>query len=190
MGKTPAKKGPVSRVPASVKKAQATEKKILSGCEAIRTVWIALAGQFYDFFEGKMWTDLGCETFNEWLGQPQIELGRTQVYGLIEAYREFVIERDVDPAELGGFDHSKLTVVLPAVRSGEVTLEEALSDCESLSRSDLRAKYQGELPEKTGEGAGAGGKQELVQCVDCGKMREADATECPPEVDPNQMEID
>ena len=37
----------------------------------------------------------------------------------------------------------KLAVVIPAVRRGAVSADEAVSDAMVLSRSDLRAKYQG-----------------------------------------------
>lgn len=182
--------GTVTKTPASVRTAEATQKKIVKGCEAIRTVWIALAGHLHDFFEMKMWTTLGYETFAEWLATPEIDLGRTQVYALIEAYRELVIDRGVEVETLSNLDVTKIAVVLPAIRSGEVELDVALSDCETLSRSDLREKYGQQLPEKSGEGAGAGGKRELVQCADCGKMREADAEECSTDPIPGQEEID
>jgi hypothetical protein len=189
MSKSVAKKGPTTQAPASVKKAEATQEKIVKGCEAIRTVWIALAGHLHDFFAMKMWKELGYETFNDWLATPEIDLGRTQVYTLIEAYQELVIERGVDAEELVGLDVTKIAVVLPAIRSGEVSLDDALADCKVLSRSDLREKYGQQLPDKSGEGAGAGGKRELVQCADCGKMREADGEEsCDPI--PGQEEID
>ena len=155
------------------------QRKIVTGCEAIRTLWVALAGYLYEFNGEQMWSALGYETFNDWLATPEIDLGRSQVFSLIEAYRELIVERGVDPEELSKLDVSKIAVVLPAIRSGEVDLETALADCETLSRSDLREKYGKQLPEKTGEG-NAGGKRELVQCEQCGKMREPDVETCPP----------
>jgi valyl-tRNA synthetase len=44
----------------------------------------------------------------------------------------------------------KADAVLPAIRRGEVTLEEALSDCETLSRSDVTAKYRRGRPPGAG----------------------------------------
>jgi hypothetical protein len=166
---------PVKAQSAEVDRAQEVQENIKKGCSAIRGLWVALASYLYEFFEGKMWTTLGYETFNEWLATPEIDLGRTQVYALVEAYRELVIERGVDPETLGAIDVSKIAVVLPALRAGAASLEEALSDCETLSRSDLREKYGQQLPEKTG---GEGGSKaqagpSLEECEQCGRMVEA-----------------
>jgi hypothetical protein len=49
----------------------------------------------------------------------------------------------VPPAELLALEPSKLDVVLPAIESSKVTLDEALGDVAALSRSDLREKYMG-----------------------------------------------
>lgn len=166
---------PVKAQSAEVDRAHEVEKNIKTGCNAIRGLWFTLASYLYEFFEKKMWVSLGYETFNEWLATPEIDLGRTQVYALVEAYRELVVEREVDPEQLGALDVTKIAVVLPALRAGAVSLEEALSDCETLSRSDLREKYGQQLPEKTG---GEGGSKTpagppLEECEQCGRMVEA-----------------
>lgn len=168
---------PVTTQSGEVDRAHEVEKNIKKGCHAIRGLWVVLAGYLYEFFEGKMWKSLGHETFNEWLATPEIDLARSQVYALVEAYRELVVERGVVPEELSGLDVTKIAVVLPALRAGAVSLEEALSDCETLSRSDLREKYGQQLPEKTG---GEGGSKTppagppLEECETCGRMVEAE----------------
>lgn len=177
---TTKKRGPVTDAPAPAERAHEVQEQIKTGCAAIRTLWVALAGYLYEFFGKRMWKELGYETFTEWLATPEIDLGRTQVYALVEAYRELVVERGVDPEQLGLIDVTKIAVVLPAIRSGEVDLAEALADCESMSRSDLREKYGQQLPEKTGGGGESKGRRELVQCEQCGRMREPDAEPCEP----------
>lgn len=106
-----------------------------------RSSWIVLAERLHVFHNGKGWDALGLHSFNEWLGQPEISLGRAEAYAMLGAWRELVLDRDVDPRRLVAVDVSKVAVILPAVRRGEVTADEALADCESLSRSDLREKY-------------------------------------------------
>ena len=107
-----------------------------------RASWVRLAALLHTFREQKAWTLRGCPSFAEWLGQPEIGLGLRQAYSLTGCWRELHVERGVTVERLQGFDPSKLEVVLPAIRGG-IELEEALADCETLSRSDLREKYRG-----------------------------------------------
>jgi hypothetical protein len=106
-----------------------------------RSSWVALAGRLADFHSGKGWVALGLDSFNEWLGQPEISLSRADAYAMLGAWRDLHIERDVPVEALERLDVSKLAVVLPAIRAG-ADVEKALSDCEALSRPDLRAEYQ------------------------------------------------
>jgi hypothetical protein len=107
-----------------------------------RANWTTIAEHLYAFHNGKGWMALGHDSFNEWLGQPEISLSRADAYAMIGAWRELVVNRDIDPELLGRLDVSKVAVVLPMLRHGDVDVEQALGDCESLSRSDLRAAYQ------------------------------------------------
>lgn len=122
------------------------EREIVTGCHAIRTAWIGLAQRLHDFHAEKLWTSLGHETFNDWLGEPELGLSRSHALGLIAVHRELVVERGVDPERLIDLDVTKAREVLPAIRRG-ADVDEALSDCAALSRSDLRTKYrEGEKP--------------------------------------------
>ena len=144
------------------KKAHKVQKKIVVGCSAIRKVWVALAAYFYEFKEEEMWEDLGYGSFEEWLASPHISLSRSNVYTLIQAHAELVLERGVDPAQLEGLETSKIAQVLPALKRGDVELDAALADVEALSRADLREKYGKVLP---------AGRVPLIECEKCGAMR-------------------
>jgi hypothetical protein len=61
---------------------------------------------------------------------------------MIGAWKELVVHGNVDPERLERLDVTKVAVVLAPLRRGEVEIDQALSDCEALSRSDLRAAYQ------------------------------------------------
>ena len=95
------------------------------------------------------------------LGTPEIGLQRSQTYQLIEIYEELVVKRGVSQEELAALEMSKLSVILPALRKDEVELDDALSDCESLSRSELREKYGQSVPAE---------RIPLTECEECGKM--------------------
>lgn len=106
-----------------------------------RSSWVPLARRLSTFHAGKGWKALGLDSFNEWLAQPEISLNRGEAYSMMRAWRELVEDREVDPLILAALDISKVAVILPAIKKGAVEVDEALSDCEVLSRSDLRARY-------------------------------------------------
>ena len=161
----PTKKAPArkrrSAEEIAAEKAHEVEGKIKTGTGAIKQVWIALAGHLHEFYTERMWEPLGHDKFESWLGSPDIGLKRSQTYQLIEVYEELVVKRGVSQEELAALEMSKLAVVLPALRKGDVELDEVLSDCESLSRSALREKYGQAVPAE---------RVPLTECEQCGKM--------------------
>lgn len=179
MGK-PAKKAPTPEERAA-KKAFAVEAKIKKGTGAIKQVWIALAGHLHEFYTGQMWTALGHDKFESWLGAPEIGLKRSQTYQLIEVYEELVVKRDVSQDELAELEMSKLAVVLPALRKGEVELEDVLADCEELSRSALREKYGQAVPAE---------RVPLIECEDCGCMKRPKSAKEAAELIPGQTSLE
>jgi hypothetical protein len=109
----------------------------------ITGLWVQLAEALYHFRAGQMWTDLGYPSFESWLADPEVELERRWVYKLTDAYRFLVVEQGVDRARVERLQVSKVNEVVPAIRRGQVDLETALSDAETLGRTDLEIKYRG-----------------------------------------------
>lgn len=181
MGKAVEKRKAPTPEERAAKKAFQVEAKIKKGVGAIRQVWIALAGYLHEFYSERMWEHLGHDKFEEWLGTPEIGLGRSQVYALIEAYEELVVKREVEEAVLAELEATKLAVVLPALRRGQVELEEALADCEALSRSALRQKYGKSVPAE---------RVPLIQCEDCGCMKRPKTAAEEEEQIPGRMSTD
>lgn len=157
------------------------EGKIKTGQAAIKQVWTALAGYLHEFYTGQMWAPLGHDKFESWLGSPDIGLKRSQTYQLIEIYEELVVKRKVSEEDLAALEMSKLAVTLPALRKGDVDLEDVLSDCESLSRSALREKYGQSVPAE---------RIPLTECEDCGKMCRAKSKAEEGEMIPGQTSLE
>lgn len=182
--KSPTKKPAAKRLTPeerAAQKAHEVESKIKTGTGAIKQVWIALAGHLHEFYTGRMWEPLGHDKFESWLGTPELGLKRSQTYQLIEVYEEFVVKRDVTQEDLAGLDMSKLAVVLPALRKGDVDLEEVLADCETLSRSALREKYGQAVP---------AARIPLTECEQCGKMCRSKTEAEAEEMIPGQTSLD
>lgn len=147
--------------------AQVVHEEIVSAVTAMRNAWIWLAERLYHFHQSKMWIPLGYSTMDEYLASPEIDLGRRKVYALVEAWRELVIERGVDPKELENAEVSKVREIMPAVRAGKVSIEDALADVRTLAREDLRIRYA-----KGGAGLtaphGTGSHPGYTVCPTCG----------------------
>jgi hypothetical protein len=109
----------------------------------MKGLWVELAEALHHFRAGEMWKDIGYPTFESWLADPEVELERRWVYKLTDAYRYLVIEWGVDRERVQRLHISKVNEVLPAIRRGQVQLEAALADVESLSRGDLEIQYRG-----------------------------------------------
>jgi hypothetical protein len=165
----------------AAEKAFAVEQKIKTGTGAIKQVWIALAGHLHEFYTERMWEPLGHDKFESWLGDPSIGLKRSQTYQLIEVYEELVVKRGVSQEQLAELEMSKLAVVLPALRKGDVELEDVLADCEELSRSALREKYGQSVPAE---------RIPLTECEQCGKMCRNKSEAEAEAVDPNQIALE
>lgn len=131
------------------------ENRIRTNVRAMRGLWVRLAADLFKFHELELWKDLGHPGFEAWLASPDIELERRWVYELIGMWRELVVKREVDPALLEPVQVSKVREVLPAIRRGFVDIDDALADCETLGRDDLRTKYAGIGAGTTGQPGGA-----------------------------------
>ncbi len=102
------------------------------------------------FLMGKLLTDCkrngwyklnGHDTFEEYLGTPEISFHRTTAYKYMKVYSEFIEYYKLDQKDLQGIDIDKLYLILPIV--DKKTVKEWLEKARTLSRSDLRYSIQG-----------------------------------------------
>lgn len=141
------------------------EADVLDKLAAARHQWVPLAASLHAFHAERGWTDRGCESFQEWLAQPEVGMSYRSAKDMIDAYGCLCIARGISAAELAEVDPSKIAVVLPALRAGRVDAARALADCRALARNDLRERYRG------GDDAlDAGSEPVRHACPDCGRM--------------------
>lgn len=129
--------------------------------DAERTSWVVLAGRLYGFHQARAWQTLGADSFTEWLGSPEVSLGRSRAYLLVAVWETFVVECNVPVGALFGLELSKFSHVVGPVHRGELVAEDALADVAALSRADLRVKYARLDAEDDGE--------EPELCPTCGR---------------------
>lgn len=150
----------------TIDRAAELEREIAIGCAFIRQAWVILASRLYEFHDDRAWEVLGHDSFGEWLAGPDVDIGYRQAMRLIEAYREMTVERGISAEKLELADVTKVAVVLPAVRRGDVSAEDALADAQTLSRSDLAEKYGGNPNARLD----AESEPELHACPECGRV--------------------
>lgn len=77
---------------------------------------------------------LDYDTFEEFLGDPDVSMKRSKAYGLIRQYELFVEKLGYSEEVLAGIGTSKLRVIIPVVESDP---EEWIGKAKALSKSDL-----------------------------------------------------
>jgi hypothetical protein len=102
-----------------------------------------LARNLYEFNEESGWTALSYETQADWLAQPDIGMTKTEFFRMVRRYRELVINRQLDQVTLVELAPSKVDIVMPAIESGKITMQEIIDDVQQLGARDLRDKYIG-----------------------------------------------
>lgn len=90
----------------------------------------------------KYYKTLGYETFEEYLGTPEISLSRGYVYKLIKNYELWVQKYHVSLARLNEIDSEKL--YLAGMIATKDNYEEWLERAKVLSRSDIKGLIKGE----------------------------------------------
>lgn len=118
------------------------QEEILTVWSAMRRKWLELAGLLYDFTKRRQYRDLGYHTFDEWLAAVDMDIGRRQIFKLIEIYETLVVERNLSVDELEGVQISKAYTVLNAVRNDQVEVDQALADARVLPVEDLKIRYK------------------------------------------------
>ena len=89
----------------------------------------------------KYYNVLGYDSFNEYLGTPEIGLSRSYAFKLIKVYEVFVEKHNVPVDQLQDVDVEKLYIATTLIKGEDY--EERLEQARTLSRSDLREFISG-----------------------------------------------
>ena len=139
-------------------------QRITTGLSAGRVAMWDVAEACFELNEENGWTALHYDTLAEYLADPEVSMTKTVFYRLVSAYRETVVRRQIPKSTVQGIDYSKVEIVMGKVRTGEVDVEEALSDAKEMGWRDLREEYWGPREQKPqdqdGDSADAAGETE------------------------------
>ena len=133
--------------PARKEQAHDAHTRLVFGIKASHLALSAVAQACHEIHEQQAWSELGYDTLSDYLASPEIGMSRSAFYDLCAIWERYVLEGSADPQALSAGGPSKLIVPVPAIKAGEVTVQEALEDVEALGLRDLREKYQGEKDE-------------------------------------------
>ncbi len=145
---------------ALVNQAHTLEVEIKQGIRAIHFAWVLLAEKLFEFNEQRGWKLVGHDTLDEFLAQHDVGMKTRQFFRLVEAHRELVLMREVDPERLGRIEQTKVAEVLPAIRRGDLGVDEGLDMAEALGFRDLRRELGSEAEQELGR----------VPCERCGSL--------------------
>jgi len=106
--------------------------------------FLELGEELYWFEAEKQYKALNYETFEAYLADPEVDIGRSIAFMLKGVYEKFVLDLKVQPVGLLEAGHSKLDLVRPYVTPDNV--DEWVDKAASLSRSDLRAELTEAFP--------------------------------------------
>ena len=106
--------------------------------------FLALGGELYWFEAEKQYKTMGYETFEAYLADPEVDIGRATAFRLKEVYGKYCLDLKVSPGILLPAGYRKLYMVKPYVTPENV--DEWVDRAAALSRSDLKAEIAEAFP--------------------------------------------
>lgn len=90
--------------------------------------------------DGELYRSLDYDSFEAFLGDPEVDLGRSTAYRYMKVYRRFILRADVDPNEVVAMGIRKASMIARYVKDPREDLQEWIEKAKALSRSDLQAE--------------------------------------------------
>src|SRR3990167_4934968 len=126
-------------------------QKILSIARSLNSGAILLGKELYELQENKEYSALGYDTFEAYLGMPELSFKRKTAYVLMAIYRTFVLQLGYEPDRVSEAEWSKLSLIMPILNVQPNAHKDWFNKALALSVSDLKveiADFQGKEPPK------------------------------------------
>lgn len=115
-------------------KAHELAKRIKECRKEVAMRFLELGKLFKEVRDEELYKELDCESFTEFIADPEISFSRSTVYSFIEIYEKYTLRLKVSQEYLLDIGHGKLRIINPVV---EENPDEWLGKARALSRSDL-----------------------------------------------------
>jgi hypothetical protein len=160
---TPARAPSEQEIEANREWALEAHSRLVGGIRQTRASLWAVAKELHewDLRQGWKWTG-NYETLGEWLADPEVAMTKGTYYRLRDGYRVLVVDKHVPENTVFELETSKVGVVLRSIREGDVDVSTAISDVETLSKSDLIEKYNPPKPDESTGGPSVNGSNDGV----------------------------
>lgn len=115
---------------------QKLHKHILALKRATAINFLDFGKTFARIRDEKLYEAMSCETFEEYLGSPEVAFDRSTVFAFMKIHKIFIEQHKTPPAQLVDVHWSKLAMIAPVVDDNNY--KDMLDKAETLSRSELR----------------------------------------------------
>lgn len=130
--------------------AHEAHEQLVMVAQNMRGLWMVAAKACYGLQQSQGWQQLGYDSLNEYLAQPELGIERGVFFKLVRIWDRFHVKAGIPVERLVDSDWSKLAETVKALDAGAVTADEAVSDAAALGFRDLREKYSGGVGADTG----------------------------------------
>ena len=124
--------------------------------------FLELGSLFNEVRENQLYVLQGYDTFEEWLGEPDIDVSYQVALRFISIYETYILKFNMRPELLAGIEYTKLEMLSAMSDRPKEVIEDWLERAKVLKRSDLRKEIKGELGEEIKESV------TLLKCPKCG----------------------
>jgi len=118
-------------------------QRIIGLRQDLQRSFLELGKELYELREAEQWKELGHPTFNSYVADPEVDLGRMTAFRLMSTYSRYMLELQVTPVLLLQAGYSKLYMLHSYMKPTNV--EEWVDRAGTLSRSDLSKAIREEL---------------------------------------------
>lgn len=132
-------------------RAMAVHKHVLELKRRTAMNFLDLGKAFAEIKTKKLYEAFSCETFEEYLGTPELSFDRSTVFALIRIFETYVMKLGMPEKDLVDIHWSKLHKIAPVVTVANA--EDMLEKARTLSRSSLQVEVDSmkSHPNYTGE---------------------------------------
>ena len=120
-------------------KAEENKEQIIQAKLNVAANYLILAHLLKENRDGSLYKLLHCDSFDEFLGMPEIGFSRSKAYSLIQIWELYKDKLHIDDHDLLDAGNSKLLMIAPYVEKDR----EWLNKARLLSKSDLRLEING-----------------------------------------------